>query len=121
LEAHFKRDLLTRALFSSDMSIDERKTQKSIAWTLHQLEVRKELWPEDAGGPVERLEKKIVKALKVKGTLSLTSLKDLCHLYRPGSGGHEAFNRAVQALTRSQEITVIGKTRKGSLLYTLLN
>ena len=119
LDALFKRDLLMRALFSKNMQIDETKTQKSIAWAMHQLEVRKELWPEDAGGPVERMEQKIVKALSAKGTLSLNRLKDFCNVRRGGSGGHEAFNRAVRALISSKEVTVVGKSQRGSQIYAL--
>jgi hypothetical protein len=121
LEAHFKRDLLMRVLFSADTRIDAMRTRKSISWTMHQLEVRKELWPEDAGGPVERMEQKIVKALTGKGRLSIARLIDFCHVSRGGSGGREAFNRAMKALTLSQELRVIGKTQRGAPVYALGN
>jgi putative DNA primase/helicase len=121
LEAHFKRDLLMRVLFSREARIDAERTQKSVAWTLYQLEVRKELWPEDAGGPVERMEQKVVKALTGKGSLSLARLIDFCHVSRGGSGGREAFNRAMKALTLSQELTVVGKTQRGAPVYALCN
>jgi hypothetical protein len=70
---------------------------------------------------VERMKQKIVKALTGKGTLSLKRLEDFCHVRRGGSGGHEAFNRAVRALTSSQEVTVVGKTQRGQPFYALGN
>jgi putative DNA primase/helicase len=119
LEAHFKRDLLFRALFSKDGQIDELRVRKSIAWTLHQLELRNELWPEDAGGPVERMEQKIVKVLTAKGTLSLSRLIDFCHVKRPGSGGHETFNRSLKALIATRQVVMTGKTQRGAPVYSL--
>jgi len=119
LEAHFKRDLLMRTLFSGDTRIDAVHVQKSIVWTLHQLELRNELWPVDAGGPVERAEQRIVKVLGAKGTLSLTRLIDFCNVKRGGSGGFEAFNRALRALTQSQVLRVVAKSQRGSPIYAL--
>jgi hypothetical protein len=119
LEAHFNRDLLMRALFSKDTRIDAIQTRKSIAWTLHQLELRNELWPEDAGGPVERMEQKIVKVLTAKGTLSLSRLIDFCHVKRPGSGGHETFNRSLKALIATRQVVMTGKTQRGAPVYSL--
>jgi hypothetical protein len=118
LEAHFKRDLLMRAIFSRDPQIDAAKTIKTIAWTLHQLDVRNELWPEDAGGPTERMERGIVKAL-AKGSLTITRLIDFCNVNRPGSGGHEVFNRALRALTLSRGVEVVGKSQRGTPVYAL--
>lgn len=63
LEAHCKRDLIMRAVYSKDMQIDANRMRRSIAWTEHQLELRRELWPEDAGGTVERMERVILKVL----------------------------------------------------------
>jgi putative DNA primase/helicase len=118
LEAHFKRDLLMRALFSGDTQIDALRTRKSIAWTLHQLELRNELWPEDAGGPVERMERAVLKTL-AKGSLTLTRLIDYCNVNRPGSGGHEVFNRALRALVYTHSVKVVGKSQRGTLVYAL--
>jgi hypothetical protein len=119
LEPHFKRDLLTRVCFSSDTRIDVAQVRKSIVWTQHQLEVRKELWPEDAGGPVEQMEQRIIRSLTTKGTLSLKRLKDFCNLRRGGSGGYEVFNRALRALTLSREVIVIGESQRGAPVYSL--
>jgi hypothetical protein len=52
LQAHFKRDLLLPAVFG-DHQITLDKVARAIAWTEYQLTLRKELWPEDAGGLVE--------------------------------------------------------------------
>jgi putative DNA primase/helicase len=118
LEAHFKRDLLMRVLFSKDTQIDAVRTRKSIAWTLHQLELRNELWPEDAGGPVERMERAILKAL-AKCSLTVTRLIDYCNVNRPGSGGYEVFNRALKALVFSHTVKAVGKSQRGTLIYAL--
>jgi hypothetical protein len=116
LEAHFKRDILFRTIFS-DKVIDERKTEKAIVWTRHQLESRKLLWPEEAGGPAEQFERKILKALADKN-LSRTQLGKYCHVNRAGSGGREFFNRAIRALL-TNDIQTVGKTQRGVLLYAL--
>ncbi len=58
-----KRDLLARALFSPSKVIDAAMMDRSIAWCNHQLELRALLWPEDAGTPVERMERKILDVL----------------------------------------------------------
>jgi putative DNA primase/helicase len=118
LEAHFKRDLLMRVLFSKDTQIDAARTRQSIAWAMHQLDVRNELWPEDAGGPIERMERCIVKAL-VRGSLTITRLRDFCNVNRPGSGGHEVFNRALRALTLSRGVEVVGKSQRGTPVYAM--
>ena len=119
LEALFKRDLLMRVLFSKDTQIDATRTRQSIAWAMHQFDLRKELWPEDSGGPVERMEQKIVKVLTAKGTLSLSRLLDFCHVKRPGSGGYETFNRSLKALTATRQIVSTGKTQRGAPVYAL--
>jgi hypothetical protein len=86
---------------------------------MHQFDLRKELWPEDSGGPVERMEQKIVKVLTAKGTLSLSRLIDFCHVKRPGSGGYETFNRSLKALTATRQIVSTGKTQRGAPVYAL--
>jgi putative DNA primase/helicase len=116
LEAHFKRDLLMRVVFSENQWIDETRTQKAIQWTSHQLDVRRALWPEDAGSPVEMMEQRILKALTGK-TLPLPRLIDWCNVNRPGSGGRDVFNRAIRALLASGDVWVIGKTQRGSPIY----
>jgi hypothetical protein len=116
LEAHFKRDLLMRVVFSENQWIDEARTQKAIQWTLHQLDVRRALWPEDAGSPVEMMEQRILKALMGK-KLSLARLIDWCNVNRPGSGGRDVFNRAIRALLASGDVRAAGKTQRGSMVY----
>jgi hypothetical protein len=119
LPAHFRRDLLLRAVFAKDHFIDEARTQKSILWTQHQLDVRRELWPVDAGWPEERMEQRIVAALQKYGDLSRARLMDRSRAGKPGSGGLELFNRALKALMVSGVLVVAGRTRKGEPVYHL--
>ena len=109
-----------RTIFSRDMRFDMDKVQRSADWTMHQLAVRRELWPEDAGGPEERMERAVIAALVTKGTLSLSRLRNCCHVERAGSGGREMFGRAIQSLERVQEIARVGRNRKGSVVYGLV-
>jgi hypothetical protein len=46
-------------------------------------------------------------------------LIDFCHVRRPGSGGFEAFNRALKSLTLGQVIRMIGKSQRGAPIYAL--
>jgi hypothetical protein len=116
LEAHFKRDLLMRAVFSPHKVIDEINTGKSILWTRQQLEIRKLLWPEDAGNPIEQFERKIMKALTGR-SLTMARLLDFCNVNRAGSGGRNTFLQSLKALTTSGDILVAGRTRKGTVVY----
>lgn len=96
-------------------------TERAIAWTRHQLELRKLLWPEDAGSPVERMERKILDALRKHPPQSDRGLIQLCNVNREGSGGREVYHRAIKALTHgSREIREVGKTRKGSRIWGLV-
>jgi hypothetical protein len=119
LEAHFKRDLLMRTIFSDDQVIDEIRTGKSILWTRHQLEVRKLLWPEEAGSLVEMMELKLLKSLSDRDLSSIQLIRT-CNVNRPGSGGRDVFNRAIKGLLIN-DIHVSGKTRKGGNIYGLLS
>lgn len=127
LEAHFKRDLLLRVIFSgatdkSQLHIDLDKTQRSIAWTKHQLILRERLWPDDAGTPVEIMSKKIVEWLKKHSEpQSDRQLRQGCNIGRLGSGGPEVYNRAIRALVGSHTIGPVSKTQKGYPKYGLLS
>ena len=140
LEAHMKRDLIARALFFSDNTITSTMMDRGIAWARHQLEIRQVLWPEDAGNPVERMERKILdvlhkrleKVLKdhpdlnihtatIVAGLSDRDLTKLCNVDREGSGGRETYRRAINALSLgSREIERVGKNRKGSAIWGLV-
>lgn len=117
IEAHLKRDILMRTVFSDNQVIDEAKTGKAIMWARYQLQCRRLLWPEDEGNPVEMMEHRIHQSLSAKN-LSSTDLLKYCHVDRPGSGGREVFNRAVKSLLVN-DIHIAGKTRKGFLIYSL--
>ena len=120
LKAHMKRDLMLRALFSADKRIDLQKTNRSIQWAQNQLECRTLLWPEDAGGLVERMERRIIATLTKHPVLSDRELVKHCNVNRPGSGGREVYKRAIGALLYgSREIQVMGQTRKGVPMYGL--
>jgi putative DNA primase/helicase len=121
LKAHFKRDLLVRVVFSEDQRITAGQVDRSIAWTQHQLELRRLLWPEDAGLPVERMERKILAVLrKHGGPLPDRVLAQLCNVNREGSGGREVYGRALRALVYgSHEVVKVGETRKGAPVWAL--
>lgn len=118
LPSHFRRFLLLQTIFSDNPRIDEDRTRQAISWTRHQFAIRKALWPEDGGKEEEQFERKILKAL-VGRKLSLRRLMDWCHVDRAGSGGHETFLRALNALKNTQRILGDGQSRKGSPLYAL--
>jgi hypothetical protein len=121
LEAHFKRDLLMRAVFSGDMRINETMTNASILWTSYQLEARQLLWPEDGGSLVEMMEHRIQKALEQQGGQQMTStqLQKFCNVRRLGSGGVEVFNRAIRSLILGGIIQSVGKTQRNQTIYAL--
>ena len=109
LDAHFRRDLLLRALFSDEQTITAEMVQHSIDWTNHQLSLRKRLWFEDRHDAVESMALKITNALTRHKCASKTELIKLCNVMRDGS--HETFNRAIRALHGTQSIH-IGKTNR---------
>jgi hypothetical protein len=139
LEAHMKRDLVARALFSPRKTITSDMMERGIAWARHQLEIRQALWPEDAGNPVEQIERKVIEVLRKRlekvlrenpgldrrAALQAAGLSDrdlikACHIERENSGGREAYYRAIKALTYgSREITVVGKNRNNLPIYGL--
>ncbi len=116
LNVHFKRDLLMRVIFSENQRIDDVRTRVAIAWTSLQLAIRKALWPEDAGSPVEMMEQRILKALTGRN-LSLPRLIDWCNVNRQGCGGRDVFMRSLKALTLSGDVRQVGKTQRGVSIY----
>lgn len=122
LLSHFKRDLALRALFAredGDVTITEDAVRRSIFWAQNQLELRRRLWPDDRGGPVEVFERRILVALAT-GPKADRDLIKLCHVNREGSGGREVYGRAIKSLFYgSHEIEVVGQTRKKRPVYAL--
>ena len=121
-----KQDILQRAIYSGSRRITRQHVERGIAWGQHQLELRQALWPCDRGSLVEAMEHKIESALaKTKnepcGGLTASRLQSLCNVTRPGSGGLETFNRAFRALTAAGRVRLVGKTRKGTTIYGLLD
>jgi hypothetical protein len=119
LQAHFKRDLLLRVLFS-DNQITSEKVDRAIAWTEHQLALRKELWPEDAGSLVERMERRIHAALRKNGDeLTDRDLMKACHTERDGSGGSAVYVYARNAMLAAKVIEKGSLTKTGNQRYRL--
>lgn len=116
-----KQDIIARALFRGRTEINADHVRRGIAWGQHQLYLREALWPVDRGGRVEVMEQLIVRALGKYPMLPERDLQKVCHVHRPGSGGHEAFNRAIQALLRAGRIRGVGLTRKGATVYGLID
>jgi hypothetical protein len=128
LEAHFKRDLLLRALFSGlhpvqtsldDITITAEMVSRSIIWAEYELYLREELWPVDKGDKVERMEHLIRTFLKRHHAATKSVLMDACHAHRPGSGGMMAFNMAWSAMLKGDVLVEVGKTSRGTFKYGL--
>lgn len=111
----------------AELRITADMTRRSIAWAKRQLQDRIKLWPADMGSLAEIMERKIIEAVKkhrldryeqrkVAG-LTDRELVQLANVAKPGSGGHETFNRAKKALLASRTLRVAGNTRTGSPIY----
>lgn len=107
LEAHFKRDLLIRVTFTPERRITKTLVLKSWAWAKHQLMLREELWPVDQGGPVEKFEKRIIKAIGQKGPLTKAGIQKFSNAAN-ADGGFGAWNMAWRNLLQSDKIIVLG-------------
>jgi len=117
---HYRRDLILRVFFGEGKITVDAVT-RSIAWAKDQLELRKCLWPDDRGGPVEVFERRILDVLRASThPLGERDLVKLCNVSREGSGGREIFNRAMLALTRTREIEVNGQNKKKNPLYSVV-
>lgn len=119
LEDYYKRDVLFRCVFSGSRTITREMTEKSIAWTRHQFEIRQALWPDDGGSPTERMERAILNALAKYGDMSERKLAAYANVWRKNSGGFEVFNRALISLSRAGRIVAVGVNRKGKKVYGL--
>ena len=123
LEAYFKRDILLRALFSGSETVQPVITadnvDRAVAWAMYELYLRQELWPVDKGNLIERMEQSMVRALKKNETLTKAALQSSCNVFRAGSGGMDTFNRAWGALLKGNAIRVVGKTHKGTEVFSL--
>ena len=118
LADHMKRDLILRALCSPTPIIDAEKVVRVKLWVENQYENRFLLWPEDAGSNVERMENIILNTLEKAGrALSDNQLARACNARRLGSGGFNTLHAAIVALMRTDQIKIVGKTRKGFSVY----
>lgn len=123
LDAHFKRDILLRALFSGDETvipiITADAVERAVGWAQYELYLRQQLWPVDKGNLIERMEQNIVRALKKNETLTKSALQTACNVFRAGSGGMDTFNRAWTALCRGDAVKPVGRTSKGTEVFSL--
>lgn len=118
---HFRRDLILRTFFG-DKVITLNTVERSIAWAKDQLELRKCLWPDDRGGPVEVFERRILEVLRnADRPMSDRDISTKCHVNREGSGGREAYHRAIKSLRDgSREIEVQGQNRNKQPMYGIV-
>jgi len=120
IEAHFKRDLLMRTVFSDDTTITADKTQRAIDWAKHELYLREELWPVDRGSVVTRMEATIIRALEKHEHLTKMELQRFCNVKRSESGGVGTFNMAWKNMMQGGCVEVVGKTHKGTEKFGLV-
>lgn len=106
LEAHFKRDLLIRAVFTAEKKITKELVEKSWAWAKHQLMLREEMWPVDQGGAVEKFEKRIVTSITKFGPLTKAGVQKFSNAAN-ADGGYDAWNRAWTNLLRAEKVVLM--------------
>jgi len=85
----------------------------------YQLKLRMLLWPVDAGDRVEAMCTRIRKALSNLHPLSDRDLQKAAHMHREGSGGPEAYVRAMRSTKSAKLIKCIGQNRAGRDGYCL--
>ena len=112
IEAHFKRDLLMRTVFSDDTTITPDKVKRAVEWAKHELYLREELWPVDRGSVVTRMEATIIRALEKHEHLTKMELQRFCNVKRSESGGVGTFNMAWKNLMQGSCVEVVGRTHK---------
>jgi hypothetical protein len=123
LEAHFKRDLLMRAVFSGDEtilpSITDEMAKRSVEWAKHELYLREELWPVDRGTVTTRMEASIIRALEKHEHLTKMELQRFCNVKRSESGGVGTFVQAWKNMLQGDVVEVVGRTHKNTEKYGL--
>jgi hypothetical protein len=118
LDAHFKRDLLLRTIFSEHPEeITEDAVQRSMEWARHELGLRRELWPADEASPVARMCVQIAKAFKKRERNTKTAIIDFCNVRRDGKQAE--FGQAWKAMLSNGELVIIGKSRKNTDVFAL--
>ena len=123
LEAHFKRDLLMRAVFSGNETvlpvITEEMAMRAVVWAKHELYLREELWPVDRGNVTGRMEATIIRALEKHEHLTKTELMRFCNVKRAESGGVGVFVQAWKGLLQGDVVEIVGRTHKGTEKFGL--
>lgn len=118
LDAHFKRDLLLRTIFSEHPdTISEVSVKKSMEWAKYELSLRRELWPADEASPVARMCVQIARAFKKRERNTKTAVIDFCNVRRDGKQAE--FGQAWKAMLSNGELVVIGKSRKKTDIFML--
>jgi hypothetical protein len=111
LEAHFKRDLLLRTVFSDyPNTIVAESVEKSFEWAKHELILRRELWPSDEASAIARMCNKISRAFDKKEHITKEVVMKFCNVKRDGS--YDDFNRAWKAMLMSGALYLAGKTQR---------
>lgn len=118
LEAHFKRDLLLRVIFTPERKITRTLVERSWAWAKRQLMLCEELWPVDLGGAVEKFEKRIIASITRKGPLTKAGVQKFSNAERC-EGGFEAWNKAWRNLLMAERIVVMTLRYKGKEKFGL--
>ena len=119
LEAHFKRDLLLRTIFSDDpTTIHEVSVLKSWEWAKHELKLRRELWPSDEASPVSQMCVKITRAFGKREHITKAVVMKFCNVKRDGT--FDEFNRAWKAMLTSGMLYVVGKTQRKAEVFGLM-
>jgi hypothetical protein len=123
LEAHFKRDLLMRAVFSGMETvlpiITGEMATRAVSWAKHELYLREELWPVDRGTVTTRMEASIIRALEKHEHLTKIELQRFCNVKRSESGGVGTFVQAWKNLLQGDVVEVVGRTHKGTEKFGL--
>jgi len=115
---YFMREQVAQAVLAVDGQLIMTTEQARYAkqWVIAQMECRLNCWPSDANNQIEGMEHIIRKAVTTHH-VSEKKLKDVCHLYREGSGGWFVYKSAVKNMMDSGAIKWTGKTRKGTKTY----
>ncbi len=115
---YFMREQVAQAAVAADgrMVMTTEQARYAKRWVEAQVECRLNCWPSDSNNQIEAMEHAIRKAVN-RHFVSEKVLKDVCHLYREGSGGWFAFNAARNNMVQSEVIKPTGKTRKGTRAY----
>jgi hypothetical protein len=113
-----KRVAMILASTLESKCIDTQVMRWALDFAEYQIVLKKRLMPADADNNVQAFEHKIVAVFDRNYQATLSQVRRAIHPERH-SGGHEAYNRAVNALIRSGRLMVASKTTSGTHVYKL--